>query len=470
MKLSSDEPRAFARAPGEPDRSMRLSYAEGALVAIASRIHLGPLCTQLALLLGARAIHLGWLAALGSLATLGSTVTALVGHRVRSRQTFIFWSALVGRSLWLVPAALLLTPMPDRLQLGVFLLVAFFAQALVQMAHNGWQSWWIADLVPPGRRGRFFGVRNTIAQLTEMLTAYLTGRWYDQGVAAGHPRSTVSLIFLTGAAAAALAMHFFARQREPPAHPPPELSPLHGWRVAWRDRAFRRLLIFCAAWAAATGVVGPFWVAHMIQFLKMSQASIAGFPLLFGAASLVSQPFWGRVADRVGQRPVLVGTMAVIIFLPLTWLPARPDALGWIWFDATVSGVGWPGFNLSLFNLLLGTAPRSGRTAGFALHSMATGAAAFVAGLLGGVLAHGLEGREMTVSGVRLINHHALFALTAALRAALLPMAVRLADHRALRTRALVTLVADKLSITFAAGWRAAFGPVRRRFRRRSEE
>lgn len=448
---------------------MRLSYAEGALVAIASRIHLGPLCTQLALLLGARAIHLGWLAALGSLATLGSTVTALVGHRVRSRQAFILWSALVGRSLWLIPAALLLTATPDRLQLGVFLVVAFLAQALVQMAHNGWQSWWIPELVPPGRRGHFFGVRNTIAQLAEMTTAYLTGRWYDLGVATGQPRSTASLIYLTGAAASVLAMYFFARQREPPAHRAPDLSPVSGWRAAWRDRAFRRLLLFCAAWSAATGVVGPFWVVHMIQFLKMSQASIAGFPVLFGAASLISQPIWGRVADRVGQRPVLVGTMAIIVFLPLIWLPARPDALGWIWFDAAVSGVVWPGFNLALFNLLLGTAPRSGRTAGFALHSMATGATAFGAGLLGGALAHWLEGREWTVGGLRLINHHVLFALTTVFRAALLPMALRLADHRALRTRALISLAADKLSITFSAGWRAVIGSGRRRWRRSPE-
>lgn len=449
---------------------MRLSYAEGALAAIASRIQLGPLCTQVALLLGAGALHLGWLAALGSLATIGSTVTAWVGHRVRSRQAFILWSALAGRSLWLIPAALLLTPTPDRFQLGVFLVVAFLAQALVQMAHNGWQSWWIPELVPPGRRGRFFGVRNTIAQLAEMTAAYLTGRWYDLGAAAGQPRAAASLIYLAGAAASALAVFFFARQRQPPAHRAPELSPVSGWRAAWRDRAFRRLLLFCAAWSAATGVVGPFWVAHMIQFLRMSQASIAAFPVLFGAASLISQPIWGRVADRVGQRPVLVGTMAIIVFLPLIWLPARPDALGWIWFDATISGVVWPGFNLALFNLLLGTAPRSGRTGGFALHSMATGAAAVGAGLLGGALAHWLEGREMTLGGLRLINHHALFALTAVLRAALFPMALRLADHRALRTRALISLAADKLSISFAAGWRAVFGPRRRRLRRPPDE
>ena len=448
--------------PGEPERSMRYSYAEGACVAIAARINTGPLCTQVALLLGARALHLGWLAALGSLATLGSAVTAVFGHRLRSRRAYILLTALVGRSLWLLPAALLLTRTPDRAQLGVFLAVAFLAQALVHMAHNGWQSW-ITDLVPSARRGRFFGVRNAVAQVAEMAAAYAAGRWYDLGVAAGRPRATASLIYGVGAVAAALAMYCFARQWEPPVHRAPNAIPSAGWRVAWRDRAFRRLLIFCAAWAGAIGLVGPYWVAHMINYLKMSQATIAVYPLLFGAASLISQPLWGRIADRVGQRPVMVFTMAYIVFLPLMWMPARPGALGFIWLDAAISGVMWPGFNLALFNLLLGTAPRSGRSAGFALHSIACGAAAFGAGLAGGLVAHKLEGREWTFLGMRWINHHALFCLSALLRISLAPLALRLADHRALRIRAIVALAGDKLSMSFAAGWRSVIGPRRRR-------
>ena len=448
--------------PGEPERSMRYSYAEGACVAIAVRINTGPLCTQIAFLLGARALHLGWLAALGSLATLGSAVTAVFGHRLRSRRTYILVTALVGRSLWLLPAALLLTRTPDRVQLGVFLAVAFLAQALVNMAHNGWQGW-ITDLVPSARRGRFFGVRNTIAQVAEMATAFVAGRWYDLGVASGRPRVTLGLIYGGAAIAAALAMYCFSRQWEPPVHRAPNAIPSAGWRTAWHDRAFRRLLLFCTAWAAATGIVGPFWVAHMIGYLKMSQATIAGYPLLFGAASLVSQPLWGRIADRAGQRPVLVVTMLPIVVLPLIWLPAGPGALGWIWLDAAVSGLVWPGFNLALFNLLLGTAPRSGRSAGFALHSIASGAAAFGAGLAGGLIAHELEGREVALWGMRWINHHALFCLTSVLRAALVPLALRLADHRALRTRALIALAADKLSMGFVAGWRGIIAPRRRR-------
>ncbi len=453
-------PTPAAPPPGEPERSLRYSIAEGGFVAAATRIHTGPLCTQIALLLGARALHLGWLAALGSLATLGSAITAVYGHRLRSRRGYILLTAGIGRSLWLLPAVLLLTPASDRLQLGVFLAVGFLAQALAHMAYNGWQSW-ITDLVPAGRRGRFFGARNTVAQLAEMATAYAVGRWYDLGAAAGRSRSTLAWIYLAGVVAAAAGLGCFARQWEPNAHHPAAI-PSAGWRVAWRDRAFRRLLFFCTGWAAAVGITVPFWVAHMIGYLHMSQAAIAVYPLLFGAASLVSQPLWGRIADRIGQRPVLILNLMPIVFLPLLWLPARPDALGWIWLDGALSGLLWPGLNLAMFNLLLGTAPRSGRSAGFALHSIAGGAAAFAAGLVGGWIAHRLEGREFAGFGLRLINHHILFSISVLLRALLFPLAFRLADPRAARTRALIALAADKLSVSFAAGARAVVGLRRR--------
>jgi predicted MFS family arabinose efflux permease len=275
----------------------------------------------------------------------------------------------------------------------------------------------------------------------------------------------MSLMYLVAALAAWLALFFFSRQWEPPVHRPAGGIPAAGWRAAWGDRAFRRLLGFCIAWAAATGVAGPFWAAHMIRHLEMSQATIAGYALCFGAANLVAQPLWGRLADRVGQRPILTVTMSIIAFLPLLWLPATRDTLGWIWLDATVSGVLWPGFNLALFNLLLGTAPRSGRSAGFALHGIGCGLAAFGAGLLGGLLAERWSGWRHPVGGVVLVNHHLLFGLTTAARLALVPLAFRLADHRALRTRAIIARAADKLNVSFAVAWRAVTrnrGPVGR--------
>jgi hypothetical protein len=103
-----------------------------------------------------------------------------------------------------------------------------------------------------------------------------------------------------------------------------------------------------------------------------------------------------------------------------------------------------------VFNLLLVTAPEQNRTAYFAVQSVATGLAVFVASLAGGWAAAALQHVRINVLGQTLINFHLLFALSAVCRILLLPLALRLKEERAQSVGALLDLVGDKVSQRFS--------------------
>jgi MFS family permease len=450
-----------APPPGEPDRSMRRSVAEACFTAVHMRITSGSLLTALALGLGARDFHIGLLAALAALAPLGNIANALLAHRMTSRRRATARAALWGRGLWLVPVLALNLPLPDGVRLTVLLLTAFASGVIVNFGANAWMAW-ISDLVPAGHRGRFFSLRNALAGTVDMLTAYGAGRLYDLGRDRGFELSALSGLFVLAVLASMAAAWFFSRQWEPRA-PPESFVPAAGkLGRPFRNRPFRMLFAFGVGWGLVTGVASPFFVAHMIKNLEMRQSVIAIYPIAYGIVSLLVQPFWGRLVDRHGNRPVLFSTLACIVFLPLIWLPATTANLTPIWIDAVLSGFLFPGFNIASFNLLLGTADRDNRSACFAVYSLGTGLATFAAGLTGGWLAEWTAGFQWRVAGLTLLNFHLLFMLTSAGRLCLLPLAARLHDERAASVGVMITQTAGKLWLTMQENWSAGRETARR--------
>jgi len=178
--------------------------------------------------------------------------------------------------------------------------------------------------------------------------------------------------------------------------------------------------------------------------------------------SLTTQPLWGRVIDRVGNRPVLAFGIVGVFFLPLLWLFATPTRLFPIWLDAALTGVFWPGFTLASFNFILASAPEENRTAYIGVHSSAVGLSTFLAALLGGVLANALGELHVTILGLSLINFHLLFALSSILRIALLPLALGIREEKAQTVAALLGLVGDQVSQRLYQGWQMGGAIVRR--------
>ena len=428
---------------GEPGRSRRISVVEGAFATVHVTITTGSLVTAYALWAGANDFHLGLIAALTAISAAGSVLGAhWLGHLGRRKPLTVVTSA-GGRALWGVLCILPFLPCSSGTRLAVFLTVVFLGNAFLNAGSTAWLSW-MTDLVPLERRGRFFGRRNALLGIVTMVTAWTSGKVFDSMVGAGRQSEGLAITFGAAVACAIIAGLILTRQWEPPLTGEPPRSLLGTLRRPLAERDFRRLLGFLIAWAAVTGVAGPFYGAHMIRNLRMPFSVIAIYSVIAGIVSLLTQPWWGRVIDRVGNRPVLICNLAGLCFLPAIWLFATPERWFPIWIDAVITGIFWPGMALATFNLLLATVPVEGRAACLGAHSLSVGLGAFLAGLLGGWIAEMLSGFHGRVFGIALVNFHLLFLLSSVGRLALLPFAFGLREERARSVTALLGFMGDK--------------------------
>ena len=446
---------------GEPGRSQRISIIEGSLANVHITITSGSLMTAYALMLGANDFHLGLMAGLTAISTIGALIGAQLVGRAGRRKRIAIASSVTGRASWIVLCAIPFLPISNGLKLAIFLWTVFWGNGLVQISATPWLSW-MTDIVPLERRGRYFSVRNTILAAVAMGTSFAAGHLYDSFDARGIREIGLAVIFGCAVLFACGAGIVLGRQWEPDLRGEREGSFVARLRQPLTDRPYRRLLVFAVLWAVVTGVAGPFFGAHMIKNLGMTLSAIAIYSVLAGTMNLATQPLWGRIVDRVGNRPVLIACIGGVFFLPLLWLFATPERLWPIWLDAVLTGLFWPGFTLAAFNLVLATAPEENRTSYLGMQTLAVGVFTFAASIAGGLAAKAMASVRLEVAGFTFVNFHILFAASAAGRIALVPLAFRLREERAGTVGALVDVVFDKLSQRFNQGWQTGTTVLRR--------
>jgi MFS family permease len=449
------------RPPNEPDRSLRISVIEGSFATVHIAVSLGALVTGYALMLGANDFHIGLLAALNALSTIGSVVSAQVLSRLGSRKKLTVWAATLGRALWSLLCILPFLNLMPGWRLALFFAVVFLGNTILNTANTAWLSW-MTDLVPLERRGSYFGKRSAVLGGVTMLTNLGAGWTFDRLKAAGLQDQGFALIFGLAALSAVVAGLILNRQWEPPLKGEKPLPFYDIFRLPFADGNFKRLLIFFISWSLSTAVAGPFFGAHMIKNLKMPYSVIALYSIVAGILNLSTQPLWGRIIDKLGNRPVLIFNLIGIFMLPLFWLFATPAFYLPIWLDAFLTGLFWPGFTLAGFNLLLLTAPEQNRTSYLSIYTVTTGFAVFLGSLMGGWLASALHGFRYLLLGHTLINFHLLFALSSLARIFTLPLALRLREEKARSVGTMLNLFGDKINQGFSGGWEAGVVLIKR--------
>jgi MFS family permease len=125
---------------------------------------------------------------------------------------------------------------------------------------------------------------------------------------------------------------------------------------------------------------------------------------------------WGRLADRIGNRAILLSVGVLVSLTPLLWLGTGANPISvWLWFPLLhmLGGGTWAAIDLCTNNLQLGIAPSRGQSTYF-------GIVAAVGGISGaaGTIAGGFLASIESMGGIL-----GLFALSSMLRLiALLPL------------------------------------------------
>jgi len=383
------------------------------------------------LLLGARDLELGLIAAVPPLAGLFQLVAAAMTARMSSRRIAVAVASTVARVLWLACGLLPFVLARDH-ALAAFLVLWMLSSALVAVSGNWWVSW-IADLCPPRARARYFALRSAAATAAGLAVGLVGGlaldRWFG-----GVPRVSLDgddpafalraegFAWAFGAAALlGVACGWLLWRQPEPRHrvgapAGPRGSP---WSflaqtitAGWRTRGFAGLLVFVACFGLANGLAVPYWQPFQLKELGLSYTYVNGVLVtLGGVAAIAALPLWGALAARWGHRAVMIVSLAIISTHPAYFLIATPDRIWPMLLDAASSGFAWSGFNLAMFNLVLALAHGPERDRLVALHTAVAGLAQAASSVFAGRLTDWLPA-ALELGGVELGARQQIFAMT----------------------------------------------------------
>lgn len=424
-----------ALAPEATRRGLRISVIEGSWATVHIVLTTNAFLTGYALFLGCNDFELSLVTSVPLLMQLFQIFGARLVERTGRRKAICAWLSFIGRLVWL-PMALL--PFLWHGEVIVLFLALYALGTLLQnLATPAWLTW-MGDLVPRQIRGRYFGWRNRVVGIVTMVTSIVAGLILDLARDHGREGGGFLTIQLIAVGAAAVAFYYIRRQPEP-AYRPERMPPL-GEYVArpLRDGTYRRILVFYLYWLFAVGISTPFFAAHLLKNLGWNFKGIAYLNIVTAAMTILSQPFWGRLIDRFGHKPVLTVCEVAILHLPLYYAFCPPGVSWPIWLNAVLTGVFWSGFNLAIFSLVLAALPAKGRPGYTAAYSAWSGVMNFIAITFGGWLALRLSGLNVQVAGFSLGNYHFLFVLTSVLRFPGLFLLRRLREKHAVPTAILV--------------------------------
>jgi MFS family permease len=367
----------------------------------------GAVLTAWALHLGAGAPLIALLGALPFLAQLAQFPSAYLTDRFGPKRVAVLAVGLSRQAL-LPLAALSSLGVGHETARTVLLWVGAAHAALGVVGNNAWTAW-MGELVPSALRGRYFGRRTAMCTLANAVGALGAGLVLDAARGRGLEGEALSMLALVACLAGA-GSTLLMRRQQAPEHTPsaPELRTA---LAPFADPGAKRLLAYVVPWNLAIGVSASFFAVHMVRNLGMGFSLVALHAIAAATVRMLTAPLWGRLIDRAGARPVLVGTSFLLPVVPALWLLPTPEQLWPVWLDALLAGTLWSGHNLASFHLPLTLAPRAGRPFFLAAFQGASGLAFATSAAAGGLLVQALPS-EFHLGGFAWTGVHALFLLS----------------------------------------------------------
>lgn len=325
----------------------------------------------------------GLLASFSALAAgLFQVLGANVVDYARRRRFFYLLGAVVQACSFLLVVLCLYVGPGGKVALLILSQVVY--NGAVHFTIPSWNSV-MGELVPGDRRGRYFGFRNFLCgggqAVSFIASALLLDAWQPLGLAG----QGFLLLFVGSLLFRFQSTYYLSRMHEPvyAVADADRFTLMDFLRRAPRAN-FARFVFYVTAVFFGVAVAGPFFGYYMLKDLHWSFTDYMIALNIQAVALFATQPFWGRAADRGGNKRVLVAGGIGIGLIPLFWLLS---ANKWFLFAVQAyDGVAWSAFQMGFTNYLLEavTAPKRARCTAY--FNLLVFIGVFLGGLVGAAL------------------------------------------------------------------------------------
>jgi MFS family permease len=294
-----------------------------------------------------------------------------------------------------------------RMAIVLALLTAFnAARGISACGFLPWMTQWIPEEV----RGRFLS-RDQMATALASAAAMLGTAWYMGW--GGTERFGV--MFLVSYVAALASLYFLRRIPDVPVTAASTSKGPVPWKAMMLYSPFLRFMIYNVVYHAMLAGASVLWVPCLRDALGKSDGWVLGLSAVTGLGAVLTLLGFGRLADRVGSRPLLgvAGLVFLVHFLLWASLAARWLVLDWYTGAAVglTAGVAFGLFNLANLRLAMATVPVMGRSHFFALFSVLVNLTLGILPVGWGWLVDRLAGWRVTWGGWEWNAFSALYAV-----------------------------------------------------------
>jgi len=393
--------------------SLRASTIDGGLSTIFSNVTGGVLLSSFLLNLGANPFEIGMLASLPMVANLLQPLGALLSNRTNSRHDYGIWTFLPSRLLWLVLLIGIIFRGANTDYSGflVYLTLTLVVVSSISAA-LGSASWmsWLAALVPPKLRGRYYSVRSIVSNLVGLLclpiASFVISNWQEGAIGGYGFALGISILaglasltcqqfmvdvnpqkYQTGCQVEDIVQNWSEERQEN--H---QANLFNNLIAPFKDRNLVVFLIYFAIWGFAVNLSTPFFNLYMLDNLNVDITWVTLFSSLSNGANMLMLLVWGRLSDRIGNRPLLIFAGIAIAITPLFWLltgMAQVQAQLWFYlliFHLLLGGT-WAAIDLGSNNIQIGIAPIQHHATFFAIAAAVAGVGSALGTTVGGILA-----------------------------------------------------------------------------------
>jgi MFS family permease len=382
-------------------RSFRLCTGEG-IVAMPIVVISQPVNVVLAALF-TKALHLpnhtiGLIAALPFACNfLQVFFSPLLARWVSSKRVSVVGAAIHAVSWSAFCVMLGVLPADDPERAGLWIGVWFFTSSLCgSVTGVGWSAW-VQEWVPSRLRGKYFGRRNRILQISTLAFLLLAG-W----VLAAWDYSRVAFQLLIAFALLLRLLSIRWQDDMPTEHgtrPAGRAASLSAQWVTLRQCApFLRFIAFGAAWSFAANIFGPFYHVFMFEELHLSAFHVGVLSVCGATGAALSMPAWGALLDRYGNKGVMVVSLILWQAQNFAWSFLTPDTSVWLYAMWFWGGLTNAGFFLGQFTLLLKLLPVPARNLALGVNLAVTSLFAAIAPALGGAILEFFLARHAALS------------------------------------------------------------------------
>ncbi len=315
-------------------------------------------------------------------------------QRQPRKQFFYHWMSVV-RGVVLLALVLMALLLPVK-----WMLPAFFVLLALYSLGAGLCGIAFMDVVgkviPPTRRGSFFGMRMFLGGILAFLASSLVGFILDEPDGLRFPLN-FGVLYGVAFLLIILSLIAWSLVKEPS-------GPVDPARVRWttqvrrgmalleHDRAYRSFVLTRLALMLAQ-LAGPFYLVYAKEAMGISARMVGLYLTARTATSIAFNLIWGRVSDRQGNRLLIRITTAIGLAMPLLALllgglvtahSGLAPAFSYLYIAVFVaSGAFSAGSGIGNMNYLLDIAPPEQRSLYLGFTNTLFGIAFFASGLGG---------------------------------------------------------------------------------------